>query len=66
MSSRTGVAEGAERHPGRSGLGEPIRTVWFVCDGIYSVYGDPLSTSFVYDLLDVAPTSGSMSTMHVA
>lgn len=39
-------------------LGRLSRThqhVWFMCDGIYSMYGDYLPASFLHDVLDVAP-----------
>ncbi|HEU4412932.1 MAG TPA: aminotransferase class I/II-fold pyridoxal phosphate-dependent enzyme [Polyangiaceae bacterium] len=39
------AAELARRH----------RTVWFACDGVYSMYGDTLSAELVRGLLDAAP-----------
>lgn len=31
------------------------RTVWFACDGVYSMYGDTISAELVRGLLDAAP-----------
>jgi 7-keto-8-aminopelargonate synthetase-like enzyme len=31
------------------------RTVWFACDGVYSMYGDTVSAELVRGLLDAAP-----------
>ena len=57
---------GAKKHVVRHGkldeafevierLSRTHEEVWFFCDGVYSMYGDYLPTSFLRSLLDVAP-----------
>ncbi|MDP3274204.1 MAG: aminotransferase class I/II-fold pyridoxal phosphate-dependent enzyme [Deltaproteobacteria bacterium] len=36
-------------------LSRKHETVWFCCDGVYSMYGDYLPSAFLREVLDVAP-----------
>ena len=38
-----------------SALARRHRTVWFACDGVYSMYGDTIAAELVRSLLDAAP-----------